>query len=70
MGMHEARGTLAKAFKELTLRWQDTRGQWDDVQAEQFEENFIRPLESDLRTAASAMDQMAILLHQARRDCE
>jgi hypothetical protein len=70
MGMHEARGTLAKAFKELTLRWQDTRGQWDDAQAEQFEENFIRPLESDLRTAASAMDQMAILLHQARRDCE
>lgn len=70
MGMHEARGTLAKAFKELTLRWQDTRGQWDDAQAEHFEETFIRTLESDLRTAASAMDQMAILLHQARRDCE
>ena len=70
MGMHEARGTLSKAFKELALRWQETRSQWDDAQSEKFEETFIRPLEGDLRIAGAAMDQMSILLHQARRDCE
>jgi hypothetical protein len=69
MGVHEARGNLAKAFKELMLRWQETRGQWDDAQAEQFEETVLRTLESDLRTANSAMDQMGILLNQVKRDC-
>ena len=69
MGVHEARGNLSKAFKELMLRWQETRGQWDDAQAEQFEETVLRTLESDLRTANSAMDQMGILLNQVKRDC-
>src|SRR5256885_1386178 len=54
MGMHEARGTLTKAFKELLLRWAETRAQWDDVQAEQFEQTYLRNLESDLEVAAKA----------------
>ena len=70
MGMHEARGTLSKAFKELLLRWQDARSQWDDVQAEQFETTYLQNLESDLKVAGSAMDQLSILLHQVHRDCE
>jgi len=70
MGMQEARGTLAKAFKELTLRWNEARAQWDDVQAEQFETTFLTNLESDLKVTGSAMEQMAVLLHQVRRDCE
>jgi hypothetical protein len=70
MGMQEARGTLAKSFKELMLRWNEARAQWDDVQAEQFEETFLTNLESDLKVTGSAMEQMAVLLHQVRRDCE
>ena len=70
MGVHEARGNLAKAFKELMLRWQDARAQWDDAQAEHFEETVLRNLDSDLRTAHSAMESMGALLHQVRRDCE
>ena len=70
MGVHESRGNLAKAIKELMLRWSETRAAWDDARAEQFEQQYLRQLEADLRVAGSAMDQMAILLHQARRDCE
>ena len=70
MGMHEARGTLSKSFKELMLRWQECRAQWDDVQAEQFEETYLFNLESDLKVAGSAMDQLSVLLQQAKRDCE
>jgi hypothetical protein len=70
MGMQEARGTLAKAFKELTLRWNEARAQWDDVQAEQFETTYLQNLESDLKVAGSAMDQVSVLLHQVHRDCE
>ena len=69
MGMHEARGTMAKAMKELMLRWQETRGSWDDARAEQFEKMYIEMLQNDIRTAANAMDQIANVLHAARRDC-
>ena len=70
MGVHEARGTLAKAHKELMLRWAEVRAHWDDEQARAFEENVLRNLEADLRTAGSAMDSVGQLLHQVRRDCE
>ena len=70
MGMHEARGTLAKAWKDLMLRWQEARSQWDDAQAQHFEQTYLLNLESDLKVAAAAMDQMAILLSQIKRDCE
>ena len=70
MGLHEARGTLAKAMKELTTSWADVRANWDDVQARQFEETYLRNLEADLRVAAAAMDQVAQVVNQVRRDCE
>jgi len=54
----------------LTNRWRNTRAQWDDAQAENFEQTYLRNLESDLKVAASAMDQMAVLINQAKRDCE
>ncbi len=70
MGVHEARGTLAKAMKELMQRWADVRANWDDVQSRQFEETYLRNLEADLRVAAAAMDQVGQMLHQVKRDCE
>jgi hypothetical protein len=70
MGMHEARGTLAKSFKDLMTRWREARAQWDDAQAEHFEQTYLLNLESDLKVTASAMEQMSTLLKQARRDCE
>ena len=38
--------------------------------SEQFEQQYLVELEADLKMAGSAMDQIGILLHQARRDCE
>ena len=70
MSLHEARGTLAKSFKELMLRWADVRANWDDAQARAFEETVLRNLEADMRVAGAAMDQAAQLLNQVRRDCE
>ena len=70
MGVHESRGNLTKAFKELMLRWAETKGQWNDARSEQFEQQYLFELENDLRQAGSAMDQIGILINQARRDCE
>jgi hypothetical protein len=70
MGVHEGMGHLAKAMKDLSLRWNETRSGWDDANSREFEKNFLEPIERDLRTAVSAMDSMSVLLHQIHRDCE
>ena len=70
MGVHEGRGTLAKAMKELMLRWNDVHSAWNDSRTEEFEQAYLIPLQSDLKNAVAAMDHIAIQLSQARRDCE
>ena len=70
MGVHEGRGQLHNALKELMLRWYETRASWQDVMAEKFEKEQLVPMEADMKTAVAAMDHMANVLHQVRRDCE
>jgi hypothetical protein len=70
MGCHEGRGALARAMKDLMIRWAETRSQWDDANARRFEQERLLGLEQDLRAAVGAMDTMAILLQQIHRDCE
>jgi len=70
MGVYEGRGQLAKAYKNLVMKWQETRSGWTDAAAVQFEKKFLEPLEVDLRNAGGAMDHMATILSQIRRDCE
>jgi hypothetical protein len=70
MGLYEGRGALSKGLKDLMLRWQTTKTDWNDVVAKQFEETYLEPLETSLRAAVSAMDQMAQVLSRVDRDCK
>lgn len=70
MGMYEGRGSLAKGFKDLNLRWQSVRVDWDDAVASQFEKTYIEPLEMAIRQAIAQMDQSAAALSRVRSDCE
>jgi len=68
MGVQDGRAQINKAFKELMLRWHETKGQWNDVMSRNFEKDRLFPLEMDMRSAASGMETMAQLLQQIRRD--
>jgi hypothetical protein len=70
MGVYEGRGQLSKALKNFMLRWVDARSSWDDSVSARFEEAFIQPLEMDLKNAIGAMDHMAAVLAQVRKDCQ
>lgn len=70
MSMVESRGQLTKAFRDLTNRWMMVRGEWDDDRAKYFEEQYLRPLEVEIRKATAAMDHMNIVLQKVTRDCE
>jgi hypothetical protein len=70
MGVYEGRGLLSKSLKQLQLRWQETQSGWNDAASVHFEKKYLEPLEADLRTATTAMDHLAAVLVQVRRDCQ
>ena len=70
MGVYEGRGTLSKSLKALETRWAETRMDWSDSRAVDFEKRFLEPMKLDLRSAVSAMDHMAVLLSKIRHECE
>lgn len=70
MSLVEARGQLTKAFRDLTNRWMQVRGDWNDARAQYFEEQYLRPLEIEIRKATAAMDHMNVVLNKITQDCE
>ena len=69
MGMAESRGKIATSTKDLLSLWANTKLEWNDANAQQFEDAILRPLEQDVRSATQAMDQMGSLLSSIRREC-
>ncbi len=65
MGVYEGRGQLGKAIKELNHRWAETKSVWDDPVSRRFEEDFLTPMEVDLRNAVAAMDRVGIVLQRS-----
>jgi hypothetical protein len=70
MSVQDGRGQLSKAIKMLMARWGETTSQWNDSMSHNFEKNRLEPMEADMRSAAAAMDHMAQILGQIRRDCQ
>jgi hypothetical protein len=70
MGLQESRGKIARSLRDLMNLWVSTQVHWSDANSEKFEEKFLRPLEMDVKIAASAMDEMAALLTTIKRQCE
>ena len=70
MGLEESRGKLGRGMRDLVNIWTGTKVHWNDENARAFEEKYLHSLEMDVKVAASAMDQMAALLSQIRRECE
>ena len=70
MGVYEGRGNLSKAVSELIKKWLDTKVDWDDPVSEEFEKKFLEELEHDVKHTVGALDVMANVMNQIKRDCE
>jgi hypothetical protein len=70
MGLYEGRGNLNKSLKDLLMKWDQTKLDWSDEVAEEFEKNYLEPLEMTLQQAVAAMDHMAQVLAKVDRDCK
>lgn len=70
MSLSIGQSRLADALKQFRLRWQQAREGWDDAAAEQFQEEFVSPLEGHVSTATAAIGRLADALDEARRACD
>jgi hypothetical protein len=69
MSFDDAKGRLDHAAELLALRWQDTQAEWDDPKRDEVEDEFLRPLFSNVTSAMSALDRLRDVLARAERDC-
>ncbi len=70
MNLQGGRAQLYSALKTLQGHWDNTEPHWQDTMKAQFVEQLLTPLQTQTAAALQAIDQMEILLHQMRRDCE
>jgi hypothetical protein len=70
MGVHEGQGQLSRATKDLMRHWTELKSVWTDANAGRFEEAVLVPLGTEVRNASAAMAHMAVVLNNAKRDCQ
>jgi len=61
---------LSSLTKELSLKWEDTRQQWQDAKATEFEQKFLEELAAAVERAAPVFDDLDKLISRVRSDCE
>ena len=69
MSLSVGRTRLMNSLKELRQRWDKAERLWDDPVSKEFEQEFIAPLEGNVRAAVAAMENMYVIVCQARKEC-
>ena len=69
MGVDYSRTRLQQTLKELMLRWEKAREDWDDQVSREFQETYLDTLEPKVKATMDAMEEMAEILRKLRRDC-
>ncbi|MCL4210171.1 MAG: hypothetical protein HRU76_01650 [Phycisphaeraceae bacterium] len=69
MSVSVGRTKLKNALQDLLVKWEETRGVWNDVRSQQFARQYLEPLDPAVRAAVAAMDRLASQIAQAERDC-
>lgn len=69
MSLTVGRAKLVQGMKELAMRWEKARAQWDDPMADDIEKTVVEPLEPRVRATVVAMEKMLETLTKAKREC-
>ena len=67
-GGHAAR--LASLTRELRERWQQPRESWSDSKSREFEEGYLREVETAVNAAVTGIENLESVLRKIRHDCE
>ncbi len=69
MSVAESQATLARAAKDLFIRWDITTGSWRDDTCAQFEKKYISVLRVEVSKSKSAMENIDAILNHIHADC-
>ena len=69
MSLSVGRAKLTQGYKELSVRWEKARAEWDDPMADDIEKTVIEPLEPRIRATVTAIEKMIETLARAKREC-
>jgi hypothetical protein len=61
---------LDKAWKKLAVRWEATKLQWHDSVSSEFEERYVRSLESQIIATLQRMRSLSGVLTAAQHECD
>ncbi len=70
MSLSASRGLLTLATRQLLTSWQETRVQWRDVKAQQFEETYLAELMTGINSALRVIEELDQLLEKTHADCD
>ncbi len=70
MSAIDGRAKLVQASKKLISDWQETRDNWRDENARRFEQQYMAPLEANIRSAILAIERIGSAIEAARQDCK
>ncbi|UCD75886.1 MAG: hypothetical protein JSV91_02995 [Phycisphaerales bacterium] len=69
MSVRASRTKLLGMMKDLQVKWEATKSDWNDPMSRELEKNHLAPLERKMRAAVTAMEQMSEILAKAQREC-
>jgi hypothetical protein len=69
MSLSTGSSKLNRALKDLRLRWDETKAQWNDPVSQAFEDNQTAPLEMQILATLRAIDRLARIIDQVRQEC-
>lgn len=70
MSTKTSASNLVQALKELNLHWQETKTSWRDVKTQQFEQEYLESLPSQIARTMGVIEELDALLRKVRADCE
>ena len=67
--MSQGSARLKYALKILRERWDDTREQWADSVARDFEKDHLMPLDQQVNTTLRGMAKVSEVLNKVKQEC-
>jgi hypothetical protein len=61
---------LAAATKDIWLKWEETKEQWQDSKSQEFQHRYIEELIVAVDRAVPVFDDLDKLVSKVRNDCE
>jgi hypothetical protein len=70
MNLGWSRTSLLALTRELSAKWHQTREQWRDDKAVEFERKYLEELIATVNTTATNIDRLDRIISKLKKDCE